>query len=131
MELGHNFDNQPYACLQVVNGNSWIRKTATASGKLGQGCWFHLACSFKSGQSLKLYVDGQLSATTVITETETPTSLESALGRRDISSYAQAQLCELRIYPEVLSAAWINEEFESMCRVETVTAETEESTTYS
>lgn len=116
IQLGHTLTKTFYAAVQVIGTSNWITYRATGSTVFTFGCWYHVALVFNPADSLKLYVDGSLQATTTLTETTlAATALGHYFGKLDNRKYADAVLQEARISPIARSASWIAAEAANLC----------------
>jgi hypothetical protein len=108
--LGHYFyaqgftsttGNKVFARVKLVGDEDWNSYTLNGATHVDNECWHHLALVFDSGNSLTLYLDGEVEKTTAVTETEmVPTTHSITFGRGENAEYADAELQEIRFIPE-------------------------------
>ncbi len=117
---GYN-DNESY-CLELrpsgaarlVLGNGAWQRTLDSQATLGSGRWHHVAATF-SQPTMKVYVDGQLSATgSYDMPLQHNPNTDLLIGVRDhlahsMDSFADCTMDDVRIYGRVLSPAEIAE----------------------
>ena len=85
------------------------------AGSLSTGQWYHVACSYKNGEGIKLYVDGVLDASeaTASGTINASSNVAVILGKRgaDNTRYFKGEIDEVKIYPFALTAEQINQNY--------------------
>lgn len=112
--LGHSVVNHLWASIQVTGSEGTETHHCFSSTLLDQERWYHLGCSF-DGTSLKVYINGVLSGTTVVGLPMIGLTNSSYLGRWNDGLGLEGNIQEARMYPEAKSAAWFKAEHDNFC----------------
>lgn len=113
--LGHDASNRLVGKVQVIGTTDWETYTLKTTRTLPT-CWTHVALKWNPGETLKLYINGFEEATTNITETElVPSTGRNYIGRENNTRYANGNIGEVRVTPELKSDEWIYAEYKTMC----------------
>lgn len=114
--IGYTVTQNTFANVQVVGESGWNTYNLQGATELVLGCWYHCALVFAPGQSITLYIDGAVDASTTIVETElVPSTTFTQFGRQDNGQPFEGFLQEIRVIPVALSQSWIETEFTNLC----------------
>lgn len=127
--IGHTSGPRIIVRIQVVGSTNWKTYSLTGATTLAYDCWYHIGVVWNPGVSLKLYLDGVLDGTLLLTETAlAPIAANSYIGRQDNNKYTIGYLQELRLSNSARSAAWLAAEYSSLCSTEFYEVEIEDPT---
>lgn len=116
--------------LRAATGEKWV--AATSHDRLPLNKWFHVACAYRPGQGIEIYIDGQFAADQRLAETvslatkatlligkhpleQQPTGVIRSQGTAAIHTYFDGVLDELKIYDGPLPAAKIGQLSRESC----------------
>ena len=112
--LGTSYINHLMARLVLADDGETV--TYLAFGDiLAQDKWYHVAATWTPLDALRVYVNGVLSGTTETPSGEFVAGI-SQLGRRDHGQGMIGHLQEVRLFPDVRSAAYLKAEHDNFCR---------------
>jgi len=124
--------NRLFARVTVEGLTNWKTYRLQSSVDIPNDCWHHAALVYTSGVNAKLYLDGELTDTETITETNLiPADNYIQIGRKDNQEFAEGEIQEVRFTNQALTADWIETEFLNLCSAATYDEGEEESATYS
>lgn len=115
--IGYSFLNQLETKVQTLGLDGTKRTViATSSTLLDRDQWYHLAASWQPGVGLKVYVNGVLVGSKASADVLLqPLTNESYFSKWQAASHITGNMQDVRLHPEVRSAAWFKAEFDAYC----------------